>query len=369
MADPAFQFIVTVVKRDWRFLAAILSTCGIAAIVAAFQYAVYASFGRTGAIAPRMLHADFWVTASSVECFDFPSPFNEDYAALLARYVPEAKFRRVVFGFATWRSPAGNRGNVAVIGVDDAGVPDTGFIVDRSDLARLDLLAPSRSIGKVQFASISDTTLMPTNVTTALPTFLGAPYVVLSFDRARELLGLDSASTSYLVGNFIGPMQNLAAIKRQASQKFPDVAILSSREFEKSSSLYWERKTGAGAAILLAAVLASVLMAFLLLNGLSRFIQRYHTDLISILGHGASERDISKIVGGIGVIVATITLLLMLALTPLILFASKPLLPWATYQFSDMLIPTLAVSGALLIALYVSRKAVKSYDPELVFRS
>ena len=134
-------FVRAVLARDGKFLAVTLASCAVAAIVAMFQYSVYTSFLRASAVVPRMLGGDFWITSASVECFDFPYQFSQDYEGALSRYVPGANFRRVVFGFATWRSPQGRRGNVAVVGVDGTGLPDDGFAADRSDLARLDLSA------------------------------------------------------------------------------------------------------------------------------------------------------------------------------------------------------------------------------------
>jgi hypothetical protein len=217
-------FIRTVISRDGGFLAVTLLSCAVAAIVATFQYSVYTSFVRASAVVPRVLGGDFWVTAATVECFDFPDPLNEDYAAALARYVPGASFRRVVFGFATWRSPSGRRGNVAVVGVDGTGLPDSGFAVDRSDLVRLDLSGgvPDRH----QQGSISDTTLHLARTVDTMPTFLGAPYVIVPFERGRELLRMDPSSTSFLIGDFTGNGQDMASARRHAARRFPEITLL-----------------------------------------------------------------------------------------------------------------------------------------------
>jgi hypothetical protein len=196
---PAILFTRTVITRDWRFLSVTMTSCAVAAIVAMYQYSVFTSFLRAGAVIPRVVGADFWVTARSVECFDFPDPISEDYGATLARYVPGAHFRRVVFGFAPWRSPLGNSGNVAIVGIDDAGLPESGFAADRSDLARLDI--PSKPARFIE-ASIADTTLHLSHTVDTLPTFLGAPYVLVPFEAGRRMLRMDPNSASFLIGNF-----------------------------------------------------------------------------------------------------------------------------------------------------------------------
>lgn len=57
----------------------------VAATVATFQYAAYHIFWQACAVVARVLNADYWVKAGSVECFDFPVPFPEDYGAALVR--------------------------------------------------------------------------------------------------------------------------------------------------------------------------------------------------------------------------------------------------------------------------------------------
>lgn len=353
--------------RDWQFLGVTLVSCAVAAIVATFQYSVYTSFVRAGAVVPRVLDGDFWVTAATVECFDFPDPINEDYAGLLARYAPGAEFRRVVFGFATWRSPTGRRGNVAVVGVDDTNLPDNGFIADRSDLARLDLV--SAHAGDVPTASISDTTLVLSRTVDTLPTFLGAPYVIVPFERGRELLRMEPGTTSFLIGRYRAQPGDFGAAAAQASRRFPEVTMTTGPAFEASSSRYWQKKTGAGLAVLLAAVLAGLLMAILLANGVLRFIQRYHNDLISLLGHGASTRDITLIVGGIATLIAVATIIAALAITPIIIGLFAGLLPWTRFRLLDALVPMAGVVVSLGIAMLASRRAIAAFGPEAVFRS
>ncbi len=367
VSGAPWLFARTVVTRDWRFLSVTILSCAVAAIVASFQYAVFTSFLRAGAVIPRTVGADFWIVGKTVECFDFPDPFSEDYAAALARYVPDAQFRRVVFGFAPWRSPSGRRGNVAIVGIDDSGLPETGFAVDRSDLGRLDL---PESTDLQSEASIAGTTLHLSNIVDDLPTFLGAPYVMVPFEQGRGMLRMDPSSTSFVIGNFKDRRAvDMAALRAQADALFPDVSLVGGAEFETSSSLYWQRKTGAGAAILLAAVLAALLMVILLANGISRFIQRYHQDLLSLLGHGASERDVLRIIILVAVLIALVTMTSAIVVTPLAIFSTNFMLPWVSFRLADMAVPVAAICGALLFAVVSAQRAVSAYGPDTVCRS
>lgn len=365
MRSPALLFLRAVIVRDWRFLAVTIVSCSVAATVAAFQYSVFTSFLSAGAVIPRSVGADFWIVARSVECFDFPNNFDEDYAATLTRYVPGARFRRVLFGFAPWRSPTGRRGNVALVGIDGSNLPETGFAADRSDLARLDIA----SVRYVE-GSIGDTTLHLSRIKDDLATFLGAPYVVVPFETARRILRTDTSATSFVVGNFgPGKRPDLDRAQSGADQRFPEVSLISAHAFEASSSAYWQRKTGAGAAILLAAVLAGLLMVILLTNGIARFVQRYDQDLLSLIGHGAGTREIATVIALAATLVATVTAGVALVITPLVIALTTPLLPWVAFRIGDMVLPLAAVIGALFAAVASARGAIASYGPEAVFRS
>jgi putative ABC transport system permease protein len=364
---PAFLFIRSVLVRDWRFLAVTMASCMVAATVATFQYAVYNSFRQASAVVPRALGPDFWVKAGSVECFDFPAPFSEDYGAALARYLPGSSMRRVVFGFAPWRSPEGRRGNVALVGVEGLGIGPTGFVANRSDFARLDI--PDGPASLIE-ASIGEQTLVLDYAVDTLPTYLGAPYVLADFETARSLLRMDPGSVAFLAGHFDdGIPPDFESQAARAAQRFPDVSIASAEDFASSSINYWERKTGAGLAIGLAAVLALLLMILLLANGVLRFIQRYYADLLSLLGHGAGSRDIGQIVAGVGLAIAAITLMGTAIITPVMVLLFRPLLPWAGFHAPDLLAPLIGVAGALGVAYLSARRALSAFGPDAVFRS
>lgn len=364
---PAPLFVATVLTRDWRFLGVTMASCLVAATVATFQFAVYNSFREASAVVPRAIDADFWVKAHSVESFDFPAPFPEDYAGALARYLPGATMQRVVFGFAPWRSPAGRRGNVALVGVEGMGISPVGFVANATDSAMLDLPLES---SEAVLASIGDTTLVLEGTVDTLPTYLGAPYVLADFATARRLLGMDPGSVAFLAGRFDGPVPTGFDREVQAAQAaFPDVTIVSADRFAAQSSDYWQNKTGAGLAIGLAAILALLLMVLLLANGVLRFIQRYYADLLSLLGHGADNRDIAAIVTGVAIAVAAVTLAGTAVVTPLMVAAFQPVLPWTGFRLSDLAAPLAGVMLALGVSILAAQRAIAGFGPVAVFRS
>lgn len=362
---PALLFVRSVLLRDWHFLAATMLSCIVAATVATFQYSVYNSFRMASAVVPRALGADFWIKAASVECFDFPTPFSEDFGAALQRYVPDSRLRRVVVGFVPWRSPTGRRGNVALVGIEGLGIGPASFLANRSDLARLDIDGNDGSA-----ASVANITLTLAGTVDALPTYLGAPYVLADLETARRLMGMDATSVAFLAGNFTGGRPpDLDARFAAAHANFPDVEIASGAAFEASSIAYWQRKTGAGLAIGLAAILALLLMILLLANGVLRFIQRYYNDFLSILGHGAGSRDIAFIVAGVATAIAFASFMGAALVTPVMVLAFTPILPWVSFAMADLAAPLAGAVLALAAAILAARRAIAAFGPDAVFRT
>ena len=368
---PTGQFILAVLRRDWRFLAVTVLSCVVAATVATFQYAVFNSFRDASAVIPRVIAADYWVGAKSVASFDFPTTFSEDYSASLAALFPHGATRRVIFGFIPWRSPSGRRGNVALVGLEGwmAGnrpLSPTEFVANQSDLARLDL-AGTRGLVE---ASIGGETLTMAGTVDSLSTYVGAPYVIADFATARRLLRADPTDVAFLTGTFGGAEPaDWEQIAAQFTAQHPDVQLYRRADFAASSARYWLSKTGAGLAIGLAAVLAALLMVILLANGVLRFIQRYYQDLLSLLGHGANRSDVGAIVAGIATVIAVATLLGATAATPLLVLAFRSILPWVHFSAADLIAPLAAASLAFVISLVAAKSAVASFAPDAVFRT
>ena len=79
-------------------------------------------------------------------------------------------------------------------------------------------------------------------------------------------------------------------------------------------------------------------MAFLLTSGVLRFIQRYHTDLLSLVGHGAPSKDVTATVTGFALLIAVGTFVSTGILTPVLVAIFRLMLPWISFHLVDLLI-------------------------------
>jgi len=217
MLSPVNLLLSAVVRRDGRPLVFTVAGCAIAALIAIYQFTVLSSFLLAANAAPRHLDADVWVMARGVPAFDFPFPISADYRANLSRYFPGARARRVVSGFGLWNAPSGNKGNLAVVGVDDLNLARRSFIYGRSDSASLEDPQHDhpmlREIGGMRFdRGIS---------VDSLATFLGSPYVLMNLADARRALNARGDQVTFIAINLPAPRTIVLRRFETARRKLP----------------------------------------------------------------------------------------------------------------------------------------------------
>ena len=157
----------------------------------------------------------------------------------------------------------------------------------------------------------------------------------------------------------------LAALTRH----YPELAGFTGAGFEASSSQYWQAKTGAGAAILLAALLAALLMLLLLVNAVARFVQRRQADILSLIGHGASDGTVLALLVAMAAVLVLGSLIAVALAAPLITAAAHPFLPWVAFKPIDALF-ALGLGGlALAVATLSARADLKRIPADAIFRS
>jgi hypothetical protein len=343
---PAFSYLWAAILRDFRTFSFTLAGCGISATVAIFQFAVLTSFLSAATVFPRLIDADVWIGGYGVKCFDLPSSISESNAASLLRYFPGATYRRVYVGMVPFESPRGRGIDVSLVGFDGLPLSPSTFTVDRSDTGLLDL--SSKDTGAEVGTSAAD--FVPSDIRIA--TFLGPPYIVMSPADAAHAMQMPLDMLSFIAFNVPAMTKlDLAARIRAASAQNPQLMIKSGSSFVFDTGAYWLTKTGGGAAIMLACFLASSLMIVFIVNGISRFVQRRHDDIMTMLGFGSSRDDIGRILILVALLFSVGGVVIGLLAAPLLTLAVRPLIPWVAmslgdFQFAVAMIAICALWGA-----------------------
>ena len=347
-----------IVRRDRGPLLVTLSGCAIAALIAVYQFTVLASFLGAANAAPRYVGADVWVMAKGVPAFDFAYPIDEDYRAGVLRHFPGATVRAVVSGFGLWNAPSGDKGTLAVVGVEGFPYGRRAFVFDRSDTdflqsphhggSQLDDSRLLREIGQLRFDRAV--------VTDSLATFLGSPYVFVHLQDARAALRMPNDQVTFLAIDLPPDDIDLDAALAAAAQDYPELSILANADFQRVSAIYWLLKTGAGAAIALSGDTRRRDHAALA-HQRYRPICRALSPLIfmTLVGLGYDRVFITRLISRVALGLAISATLIAGVLLPLAVALTEPLVPWVEPRLAGF---AFALGLTLIAALLARRGAL-----------
>ena len=211
--------------------------------------------------------ADLWIGSKHVPYIEQGAPFSERklYQALATPGVAAAE--KYITRFADWKRPDGRHESVQVVGFN----PDVGFggpwdVVTGSvselktaDAVLLDELYREKlgvtHLGQV--VEINGHRARVVGFTRGIRSFTTSPYVFTSFKNAQNYARLREDQTNFILVQ-AKPGVNLPALKRALAARLTDVDVFTSAEFSRMTRFYWMFSTGAGVAVLLAAVLGLV---------------------------------------------------------------------------------------------------------------
>ncbi|MGH9561640.1 MAG: ABC transporter permease, partial [Terracidiphilus sp.] len=284
---------------------------------------------------------------------------------------------RVCVGFAVYRAPNGELQLIALVGAD----PEVGkrFPV------------PS-AIGSAQDASLNEVlydesdrkplgvSALPTEVeinghqaTIERPTegyagFLGVPFLFTSYSNATRYLGFSPDDAMYILVR-VANGHSISEVQESLRQRFPTVDVLSREEFARKSRWYWTVKTGAGGAILTAAVLGFLI-------GLVVVSQTIYANTLENVGEyatlkamGASQFFVARVVLTQALICGVLGSILGLFAVLPILQGAKSLIPWISTPWwlpPSMVVPSLIMCSLASVA---SVRSALTIEPGRVFRA
>jgi putative ABC transport system permease protein len=246
-----------------RFL---VTTLGVAFAVflMIFQGSLLIGFLRAAAEVIDAADSDIWITARGVNCFDFSATLDRRFREIAQGVTGVTSVNRVSVAFANYRKPDGQHQTVVLVGADpNVGsrfplpyLPDSqktlepeAIVVDDTNTESLGVDALPTSI------EINGRRAHVSGRVHGFASFLGSPYIFASYDDATRYSKLGPEEAVYLLLR-VAKNYDVASVKERLAARLPEVDVWTQEEFGRRSKLYWIGQTGAGAAILTAAVLA-----------------------------------------------------------------------------------------------------------------
>jgi len=366
-----------------RFAVTVLGiTCAVFLMI--FQGSILLGFLRASSKIIDSTGADLWIRGRGVQCFEFAVPIERRFADL-ARGVPGVSgTSRIITSLVQFRKTDGSQQQVALIGADmnsaadsnssvrlpipqlagsPLGVSPEALIVDSSNTQILKI--PGRLPLEVE---INDQRARVVGRTSGFSSFLGSPYVFASYTDALRYLRLRPDETMFILVNVL-PGFAIEEVKRQLQARLPSVEVSTREEFSRRAQFYWTSQTGAGGAILAAAVLGFFVGLTIVSQAIYSTTMEHIEEFATLRALGATPGYIVRVIVSQAMLSGLAGYFLGLAITNPMIRAAQPNIPWISTPWwlpVGVLLPALAMCG---LASILSVKAAITVEPAKVFRA
>ena len=323
--------------------------------------------------------ADLWVVSDHVPYLERSVAFSERKLQQIRAIPGVALADKYAADFSRWKRADGGQENIYMIGfnpnsglggpwnlvagrVEDLKIPDT-VIIDEMYRQKLGITA----LG--QTAEINDRRARVVGFTRGIRSFTTSPYVFATFKNAQDYIGrLAEDQTSYILVR-VAPGADVEAVRRNLEAQIRDVDVHTTSEFARMTTAYWMFTTGAGIAVLMAAVLGLVVGVVVVAQTIYATTVDHIREFGTLKAMGASNRYIYRVILEQALISAVIGYALAMVTSIFVLRGSAEggasiLVTWQLLAAMFGITLVMCISAAV-----VSINKVMKIDPALVFRN
>lgn len=359
-----------------RFLVTVAGiTCAVFLMV--FQLSILIGFLHAASRLIDLTDAEIWISGRGVSCFEFPVPLERRFVEI-AHSVPGVQLTsRICTRLVQFRMRDGRHQLVALVGADttvgqkfpvphvdgvESAIEPDALLVDTSNVELLDV---SRIPVDVE---LNEQRARVIGATSGFSSFLGSPYVFSSYMDAARYMHLKPDETMFVVVK-VAPGANPKAVQEGLRRRLPSVDVWTRSEFSTKSRMYWLTQTGAGGAILMAAMLGFSIGLAVVSQAIYATTMENLEEFATLKALGASTRFIVAVIVAQALICGVVGYLCGLGITFPMIHAAQTTIPWVTTPWwlpGSVLLPTLAMCA---LASLISVRAALSVEPAKVFRA
>src|SRR2546421_731839 len=359
-----------------RFSVTVLGV-SFAVFLMVFQGSLLVGFLRAASRLIDASDSDIWITARGVQAFEFGTTLESRVREMAAGVPGVMQTDRVCMAFAVYRTPKGKQQVVALVGSDPnvgkrfpvPDVPESAGEISPDavlyDVSDRDLIAVPALPAEVEInrhrASIE-------REIRGYGAFLGVPFLFTSYRNAVRYMDFGPEQGMYILLR-VDQSYSISQVQQNLQQRLPEVDVLTQSEFAHTSRMYWTMKTGAGGAILTAAVLGFLIGLVVVSQTIYANTMENIEEYATLKALGASQTFVARIVLSQALICGVLgSILGLLAAIPSIVYA-KSLIPWI---YAPWWLPAIMVVPSLLMCSLASIASVRSaltVEPGRVFRA
>ena len=211
--------------------------------------------------------ADFWITSKNVPYVEQGVAFSERKLNQVRAVEGVADAQKIIAHWAQWKRHDGGEDSVMVVGlnVDDSLERPWNLVDGRvqdlksPDAVILDELYKQKlgvtRVGEV--FEIGGYRARVVGFTRGIRSFTTSPFVFTTFKNAQDYTRLREDQTLFILVK-VAPGASVEQVRRDVLARVTDVDVFTTAQFSRMTTFYWMFTTGAGVAVLIAAVLGLV---------------------------------------------------------------------------------------------------------------
>ena len=277
---------------------------GFAIILVTVQLGLYLGFSRqiTGMV--DHADADLWIVRKGTSSFEQASLLDGGERQLASAVDGVASVTPLLVSFLEWKKPNGEATTIVVVGTPRTGGLPPWNIVEGSvaDLARPDGVIVDRTyLGDLGIKGVGDTaqiesrTVRVVALTKGIRAFTTTPYVFMTPERARTLVGAGSMDATHLLVR-VANGESAEAVGKRLAERLPDAEVVTQAAFAERSRNYWLFSTGAGFALIAGAILGLIVGTVIVAQTLYASTKDHIDEFATLRAIGATSRYIHKVI-------------------------------------------------------------------------
>ena len=305
------------------------------------------------------------------------APFSERKLYQVKAVAGVAEAQKFITRWTQWQRPDGRQESVQIVGIDpdstlgrpwnmvqgrveDLKIPD-GIVVDEFYKQKLGVTR----VGEV--FEINHRRARVVGFTRGIRAFTTSPYIFTSFKNALDYTGMPADQTVYIQVK-LAPGADASQVKRAILERVRDVDVVTNHEFSRMTQIYWMFTTGAGVAVLLAAVLGLVVGFVVVAQTIYATTMDHLKEFGTLKAMGAPNRYIYKVILTQAALSGVMGYVLGMFVSLFVVRASQSggaaiLLPWQMAIGMFFLTLFMCMGAAI-----VSINKVTRLDPAIVFK-
>jgi len=358
-------------------LAVTLTGIVFAVVLIVVEMGLFLGFTVTTSSIIDKSNVDLWIVSQHTPYIEQGAAFSERklYQVLATPGVASAE--RYIVRFAQWKTPNGSEQSVQVVGFNPyTGVGGPWNVVqgDVNDLKTPDAVMVDELYGKKlgvtrmgEVFEIDGRRARVVGFTRGIRAFTTTPYVFTSFKNAQGYARLQEDQTLFILVRAV-PDADLKALQQSLNSRLRDVDVLTAAKFSSMTRIYWMFTTGAGVAVLIAALLGLVVGVVVVAQTIYATTMDHIREYGTLKAMGAPNSYIYKVIITQAGIAAVVGYGLAMFVSFFVVRASQTggaaiLLPLPMAVGIFFLTLLMCVTAAV-----VSINKVTSLDPAMVFR-